>query len=281
MSIVDYQSLPETTRCFLDGRYFNKAFASYPGLIREPLHVTVADTGKKWKVSVFMRPTQIDTRHINILRVIIHTPTSRHSNVILIDYKNKMVQIFDPVQTTDCEQDRETDVKTQKELDKMMKKRKKMSEKIRKRIKEYLNMYYPGLSVTYTRVEVPSACQAGCDYSGFCVAYCIMYVYYTMNNLVPYFYDVKRFARFIEMKYGELPAEGEDREYGLFDNNGQYSQGQSALGGAVLGGLIGGVAAGPTGLIVGAGLGGLTGAATNNAGLGGLTGGVGALFVGK
>jgi len=40
-NLDNYKLYPNTESCYLDGRYFNKVFARYPGLIREPLNIII------------------------------------------------------------------------------------------------------------------------------------------------------------------------------------------------------------------------------------------------
>ena len=40
-NLDNYLNLKDTSSCYLDGRYFNKVFERYPGLISEPLNITI------------------------------------------------------------------------------------------------------------------------------------------------------------------------------------------------------------------------------------------------
>lgn len=196
----DYMSYPETTQCGLDGRYFNKVFEGYSGLIRNPIVIDLFAEMSPQKISggvsisLDMKQTRFNPSVINILRVIIETPNSRHSNVILFDPKSAIVWWIEPFKH-------------------------EFSDRVRNEIEEYLSRVFRDVKILDLVLDVPDLKTAGCQQSGFCVAYIIKYVYdviFAKRTFNPI--GIKRFASKIESTY-TLTSGIPDIEYG-HDGNG-------------------------------------------------------------
>ena len=54
LDLDDYVNYPVTRSCYLDGRYFNKVFANYPGLVKEPLEINIYGDEKTPKYTIKM-----------------------------------------------------------------------------------------------------------------------------------------------------------------------------------------------------------------------------------
>ena len=230
-NLDNYKSYPDTMSCYLDGRYFNMVLSEYPGLIKEPLNIIIfQDKNKNLKYNTHMNQTNINNNFPGLLRVIINTPEGRHSNLLIIDYKGKKLYRFDPHGRKSPYFDQES-----------------------KMIEEYFDQF---IDFDMYIIEAPirndqnNTCLEDGDESGFCVAYNIKYAYDYLNGRV---YDpshIMKFSNLIEQKYGKLPEEGKDVEYGWFGNN-NPNQGRNALIGGVGGAVIGGAVGGPGGLVAG------------------------------
>jgi len=235
MSVADlsnYKSFAPTNSCYLDGRYFNKVFNSYPGLIRNPLRIHIAKSGKEVMVGADMENTQINNRnYLGLLRVIIETPHSRHSNLLIINYQEKKIMWFEPYEHG-------------------------FISEVKKTIKRYLGIYFDFKVQRVTQVIVKGEeVTPGCERSGFCMAYVIKYAYDTVLNQPFDGSEIRRFASCIESKLGPLTEGNADEEYGWLDEPQNRNLVIGGLGGAAIGGLVGG----PTGFLVGGAVGALGG----------------------
>ena len=90
-----YKRLKNTDSCYLDGRYFNKVFIRYPGLLTNPLNIVFRETRIKtasskrdeMKYYIHMKESNFNEEYPGLLRLVIETPKSKHSN-LLIDRKS-------------------------------------------------------------------------------------------------------------------------------------------------------------------------------------------------
>lgn len=243
----DYKSYPETDSCYLDGRFIEKSLVNYPGLLSNPMHIQIREvksksTGKKTKSHkseqrsiVSMKENHANPNFPGLLRVIIQTPTSKHSNLLILDYENGIAHRFEPLG-----------------------KRGPHFEAINQVIEEYLS-YYGDFEVaninTAPLEEINPKCARKKQRSGFCNAYVLMYAYNFLNRQEFDPSHILRFAKKVETEMGTLPREGADIEWGLFGND-NPNQGRNALLGASVGGIGGAVLTGtPGGALIG-GLGG-------------------------
>jgi hypothetical protein len=83
---------------FLDGRYFNLALRSYPGVVQTPLKIKFKsniDTGLV-KVRAKLSPKFLERDFVNIIRVVIVAPEVRHSALLLIDLRSNVAIFWNP-----------------------------------------------------------------------------------------------------------------------------------------------------------------------------------------
>ena len=234
-NLNSYKSFSDTQSCYLDGRYFNKVVNRYPGLIREPLSITIRKDKKTGEIKYTeeMKSTNINNKYPGLLRVIINTPNSRHSNLVIIDYAEARIFRFDPYGKTSPYFDQ-----------------------VNKIIEDYLDMYID-FNMYYIDNERYDHKNINCTRGGFCVGYVIKYAYDYLNGLDYDPSDILKFSAAVENVYGPLSEEGKDIEYGFLGGSGS---GRNVLIG-VLGGIaIGGLVGGGRGAVVGGALGGLGGA---------------------
>ena len=243
-NLDEYMNNKETSSCYLDGRYFNKVFSSYPGLLVNPLKIFITnqanENGKNTEMfSVSMKQSYMNKEFPGLLKLVISTPTSRHSNLLILDYANGIVHRFEPLGF-----------------------RGPFFNKINSIVQNYLSLFLD-MKVNVIDVDLDTilneqnpACVARGQRSGFCTAYIILYAYCYLNGKEFDPRDIRRFAHMIETKYGPLPAQGKEQEYGVWGND-NPNQTRNTLAGSGLGAL-GGAAliGGPVGILGGALLGG-------------------------
>lgn len=241
-NLNNYKLYPDTNSCYLDGRYFNKVLESYPGLITEPLNIII---NKNQETNYYMKSTELDNRYPGLLRVIINTPKGRHSNLLIIDYKNSKVFRFDPNGQNSP-----------------------YFNQVNTIIQQYLGLYLdfelfiidPTISLTTTNTSCNNNTNNNTNNkSGFCVAYVIKYAYDYLQGRDFDPSHILKFTQAVETIYGPLPQKGKDIEYGIFGND-NPDQGRNIAIGAIGGALIGGVLTGGLGgAVVGGAGGGLIG----------------------
>nr|QBK89794.1 MAG: hypothetical protein LCPAC101_00770 [Pithovirus LCPAC101] len=236
----------------LDGRYFNKVLTQedYPGLITEPLVLSVNYINKDVEADMDA-PIQIDNDILypSILRIIIELRDgeeiiSRHSNLLIINKKNKTVLRFDP-----------------------------MEHHYQNMINEYIKSIFP----SYTFNMDPRHPQQKDSIDHYCVAYVIKYAYFYINNSPINFdihnnsevicsdNDIEHFAHAITYLYGSLDTSVDgppDIEHGNMDPTATGIL-IGGLGGAAIGGIAGGAGGALVGGLGGAALGGLIGSSSN------------------
>ena len=240
-NFCDYKQYKPTESCYLDGRYFNKVFANYPGLIREPLVIKIGNNG----INAFMKPTHFDTNYDGVLRVTVEVegsqvssgcgkktlPCARHDMLVLLNCATMTGYLFTSYPS---------------HLDNL----------IVNVIAKYL-----GYKIYKVPQKAPLVKNKNCDLSGFCTAYAIKYAYDYLNDQPFDLTRIRSFASRVEGEYPVLRGEA-DKSYGWLDNPQNRNAVIGGLGGAALGGLVGG----PTGLLLGAGIGGLGGYALSGPG---------------
>ena len=231
-----YHSFPETSSCYLDGRYFNIVFRSYPGLVAEPLKIFLYRDNGQLKYDVMMRDVDLDNRFPGLLRVIINTPEGRHSNLLILDYKRGIAFRYEP------------DGNTYPYFD-----------VVNSIIARFLNKYGT-FRVENIDARAHLKRNPVCEGGGLCMAYVIKFAYDYINDRQFDQSNILRFASMVEQLYGPLPEMGKDIEYGLFGNP-NPNQGQNVLLGTLGGAGIGALAFGPVGLVAGATTGALLGSA--------------------
>jgi hypothetical protein len=231
MNLSDYKRYEDTKSCYLDGRYFNLVFANYEGLIRKPLEIHINYTVSKDGFYYYIDGELVKTDKPALVRVIIKTPNSRHSNLLIINFDKKIIYRFEP-----CKND--------------------YNEIINNAIIDFFKSsdFFKGYQINQIVNDNLVEKNENCDQSGFCVAYVIKYAYdYIHNNKKFDPSNIMKFAKKIESSY-ILPPGNVDEEYGMFDN----PWGPTLVGGFG-GAAIGALAAGPGGALVGGALGGLGG----------------------
>lgn len=240
-NLDDYLKAEQSQNCYLDGRYFYKVFLNYPGTISEPLKIFLSERRDgQIQVAAQMRNVNINPEYPGLLRVVIQTPASRHSNLLVLDYQEGKAYRFEP-HGLNGPAERE----------------------INQAIENYL-AFFLNLEVEMIEVDLPEVVNDDCIkeglQSGFCNAYIIMMAYAYVNDKPYRFSEPRRFAGYIEQQYGSLPQQGAEIEYGLFDGQGfRPNPRNAAIGGAVglgAGALLGGVG--------GAAIGGLGGLAVGS-----------------
>lgn len=202
--LENYEGLENTQSCYLDGRYFNMVFQNYPALLAHPLYIDIRVAGiksanrdeKKERYFVNMRENNIKTHMPGLLRLVIQTPQTRHSNLLILDYNNSKVFRFEPLG-----------------------KSAPYYEKVNDLIMSYLGNFFPfDLEVIDIEFdEILDEKNPKCKKSGFCVAYNILYAYSYLKQISFDPANIRKFAKLVEMKYGPLPEEGEQVEYGRGD----------------------------------------------------------------
>ena len=240
-NLDNYQELSNTESCYLDGRYFNLVFANYPGLLPHHLHIDISQTNVKTptrnenveNVRIFMGENKIDHQFNGLLRVVIHTPETIHSNLLILDYNNKKIYRFEPLGRNGPYYEKVTDL-----------------------IANYFSDRFPSFDLEVLDIEFETDDNPKCQKSGFCVAYNILYAYAYLQRKDFNPTNIRKFAKLIETKYGPLPKEGAQVEYGP---RGGYHGGGGGYhhGGGYRGGYGGGYGVAPFigGLGLGLGLG--------------------------
>jgi hypothetical protein len=221
--LENYEGLENTESCYLDGRYFNMVFQNYPALLTHPLYIDIRVAGiksatrdeKKERYFVNMRENNIKTHMPGLLRLVIQTPKTRHSNLLILDYNNSKVFRFEPLG-----------------------KNAPYYEKVNDLIMSYLGNFFPfDLEVIDIEFdEILDEKNPKCKKSGFCVAYNILYAYSYLKQISFDPANIRKFAKLIEMKYGPLPEEGRQVEYGPWEHEGyehhhHYHDGYGGYGG--------------------------------------------------
>lgn len=263
----DYKTYQPTKSCYLDGRYFNKVFSDYPGLVHKPLVIKFVPGDIKVEVPEIKK----DCNCNSILRVVVEVcvekkdcPSSprcqtscpspvkqptcgsicdkkkqldcqlRHDMTAVIDHRVKMIYLFDPFTN-------------------------EYAHYIAKIIKECL-----GYHVFKVHETAPVVKNKDCDMSGFCSAYAIKFGMDYINKRPCDFGNVKSFAARIEKEYPHLSGQI-DRTFGFWDNPEIRNTILGGLGGAAVGTIAGGGLGGGT--LVGGLLGGGAGYALTRGGL--------------
>lgn len=227
-NLDDYMDYDPTNECYLDGRYFDLVFSEYPGYINSPILIEL-DVGEDYlnQKTTIHKGFTYKNYDINIIRIIIETPSSRHSGVLIIDMNKKKGYYFDSSSFNN--KDIILNILTN-------------------------NLFFDK-PVELIPTNIILEHNPNCDISGYCVAYSIKFVYdYLLNrDFDPS--EIRRFVSCIEDKYGALDPVYADIEYGPND---------STLIGAGGGALLGGLLLGPIGLIGGGLLGAGIGSAHGN-----------------
>ena len=243
-NLDNWESMHATKNCYLDGGYFNKVFEKYPGLLTNVLHIKYKENNKY----INMLQSNISSRKIKLpllLRVIIETEKSKHSNLLILDLPNRKVYRFEP-------------------LGKSAPYFHDTSLLISNYLSEFFDFTLEIIDTTETldttetiKTKYLDERNPVCYKSGFCVAYCILYAYCFLNQVPFRPENIRKFVSKLVLVYSEIDTK--DIEYGFL--NGKPTSLKSVGIGAGLGGLGGVLIGGPSGLVVGALAGGLAGSA--------------------
>jgi hypothetical protein len=264
-----YMKMRETNSCYLDGRYFAKVLSSYPGFLPNDLHIFIRNKKataifpQREIFSVQMKENNINQDYPGLLKLVITTPESRHSNLLILDYSAGIVHRFEPLGIQapffnkvnqilesylslflDIEV-KVIDVDLNAILDDTF-----VNSSSSSSLKKKKNLQKHVLN------EKNPNCVRRNNRSGFCTAYILLYAYCYLNGKEFDPTEIRRFAKMIETTYGPLPMEGKEEEYGLWGND-NPNQNRNILVGSGLGAL-GGAAliGGPVGILGGTLLGG-------------------------
>src|SRR3990167_386975 len=208
--VSDYRAYQKTTKCYLDGRYFNAFFKDYPGLLRKPLRITLYENGYQVKMGINLNPSQ---NYINVLKVIVEIGSEKHAELILIDHNNEEIVHFNSHPSV-------------------------YDRKIRDIIERYLGKWLDYSFVTVMN-DFRKVKNEDCDMSGFCTAFVIKFANdYVLGSEVD-LGEIKRFVSFLEDNI-PIGSGKEQVEYGLFDSKEAKGTAIGALGGLAIGALAGG-----------------------------------------
>jgi hypothetical protein len=229
-----WENLKNTDSCYLPGNYFYKVFVKYPGLLANPMHIKIRKNKSGERNYVHMKETNINKSVPGLLRLVIETPETVHSNLLILDYERGTVHRFEPLGANGP-----------------------YFELVNTLIEDYLSAFFNfDLEVIEADFgEILDEKNPKCKKSGFCAAYNILYGYCFLNQKPFLPDDIRKFARKIEETYGLIPEYEHEVEYQGFLGNDNPNQGRNMAIGGISGATLGAVAFGPVGLIA-AGLGG-------------------------
>lgn len=226
-NLDNYTSYSPTKNCYLDGRYFNKVFENYPGLVKNPLVIRLDQNG----YSAHMHACHVPTDCNSLIRVVIETPETCHSSLLILDHETGIGYWFEAFTSP---------------------------------YDEFIHAIlgkYTGYKIYHLDDRAPNVRTPKCDASGFCTAYTIKYAYDYLNDQPSDLKNIRSFAARVEDEYPALRGDP-DIAYGWLDN----PRTRNAIIGALGGGLGGSLLGGGTGALIGAGLGGLGGYALSGPG---------------
>lgn len=199
----------------LSGKYFNLALGFFPGLVKEPLTLQVDGESVR-----YLKPLEFAiVGELQVLRVILETVSggkvvSRHSNVVILDYRNRLFTRFEPMVNPADQQ-------------------------INLALGTLLKQTFGGRGITYTESDFhPQSTHNG---HNMCVAFTIKFALDYIRGAFGQsdFMEgsIDEFARALKTVYN-LPKEVEDQdvEFGPRGFGGGFGAG--LLGGALVGGLV-------------------------------------------
>jgi len=233
---------PKSTRlsskCYLDGRYFNYIMGVYEGTVKEPIYIGIeegeltsdpTDGNKReftsalaWDESSLKR-TSGTVRFIKLvieIGKIGKQEISRHSNLIWIDTRNKTINRFEPRWNT-------------------------YTPVINDMLKDYFSEKMEGYKFRMIPEHPQFLENEICPGKGFCSAFILKKAMMLVTgHHCPWhkdpetaMRDIMRFSAAVEDYYGILPGEPL-LEYGFWDS---WSPTTKVLAGGAAGGLIGGI----------------------------------------
>lgn len=246
--LLGYETHPEMTSCYLDGRCFYKAFQDYAGLVPNSLRIRFFREEGQLYHSVTMSAHELHPKVTSVVRVIMEfLDHTFKAGVLLINaFENKGVW-FEPIETPTSEEH-----PTHSDITGILVK--------------FLHQSLPSLEIHDASLELAKQKPPECDHSAFCNAAILKFAWCFLNNLEFQPHLIKKFAGKAEILY-------------LQEKQGDVAFGRGGGGGFHGGGYHGG--GGYRGGYGGRGLGyggfgaGLLGGTLLGLGLGGLYGGYG------
>lgn len=230
--VPNYKDYPETSECYLDGRYFNLVLAPlHKGVSLNPLMIDIEEDldGNASYIRMHMHDTVIRSDTSSIIRVIIRSASIRHSALLVINTADNNVWFWNPKSNYH--------IKTGSDG---------LEKHIIHRIRGFLKVLG---GMKFTEINYPideeynSQCLSQGYMSGYCNAYIIKFVIDWINNRTVDLTDIRRFVSAIEHKYSSQLTGEPDIEF-------------STKSGTLIGGLVGGGA----GVLIGGAIGGPIGA---------------------
>ncbi len=186
-NLDDYNNERDSKACYLDGRYFNMLLKNYPGLIREPLKISIENSrsNEREKVSFDFQAQPVNKNFYGVLRLLIDTPDEQHCNLLIFDYSTSKIYRFDPFRS-----------------------------KYYEKVNTIIEKAFPDYKVENIAASVENIENPDCNVSGFCTAYALLYAYAFLNGKEFNPDNIRKFITKVENLYGPLPKGGEEIEYG-------------------------------------------------------------------
>jgi hypothetical protein len=210
-----WEKTHRTQSCMLSGSYFNRVFADYPGLLRNPLNIRIRQGRNGVRRYAHMEQNSINKDYPGLLRVNIEANNFRHSNLLILDYANGIAHRFEPLGRNAPYFQEVTDA-----------------------IDDYLNAFFD-FDIEVIDANVADDKNEKCDNSGFCAAYVILYAYSYLNGKDYDCRDIRRFAAKIEQVYGKIPTHEQEVQYGNTNDNRGQKMGIGTAAGLGVGLLVG------------------------------------------
>lgn len=210
--MANYDNFPESTSCGSDGRYFSLVLGNYPGVVRYPIEMEI--TPNDQKIKAYNISYRRD--YLNIVRLIVQTPTIRHAVLLFVDTMQSKAELWDP-------------------KDEMLPQN---NEHVAQMLKLVDLLIPSGYTFDYTEAyfdtNFPLVCKN--KVKGYCNAYILREALDRINNRPSDTRSIKRFISAVEYHY-KTRLEGQaDNEYG------PVGLGVGLLTGALLGGALVGAA---------------------------------------
>ncbi len=207
-----------SSKCYLDGRYFNYVLGPYEGTVQEPIHITVEENQREsssienvgYQVFLKFNDTSLNRTSgpVRLIKVVIEVgqedspdAISIHSNLVWIDMRNKIIYRFEPIDDDPYFDD------------------------INEALVNYFNVQMPEYGVELWN-EHPQMLNSGtCPGRGMCSAFVLMQAMKILTGYNKSFptnakqaeAQILQFAFAIEQQYGKLNGKPE-YEYGYKAN---------------------------------------------------------------
>ena len=222
-NLTNYKNYPKSTKCYLDGRYFNLVLHDIPGLIDNPIIVSYNENNDNgimyYEMSLRMEYFPLNKKGYNIIRVIIQSKKIRHSMLLLFALDKKDAVLWNAI-TEPLEGNY-----------------KKLYLQINDLIKNFLQEY-GNYNLRLINSIVPKIEMKNCEVSGYCNAHIIKYVIDWHNQINKYdASDILKFVSAVEENYKHLLTGSPDIEY-RFGVGGGLALGGALVGGALIGGAL-------------------------------------------